>query len=260
MPELRPAATSEGGIGVIPGLPRDPGAVQPEFGRASGSRAPEFGTAEARSRSSSVVFPTPLGPMSATRSGPRMTHERSPSPIVAMRRPAGTPGSGRSMRIASSSRTRRSAASSAVRAADSRSRMSVRILPAETCAARMRPPATIGGTRFSSCALRPMALRLAIFTSASMRSRFSRLTSCAAARSAVRAASCSPSSHARHCRVRSAEHREPVLVELGRVVHELEQAGVMADHDQRSAPAAQPSQRAAPAPRDRGCSSARPAA
>ena len=39
-------------------------------------------------------------------------------------------------------------------------------------------------------------------------------------------------------RVRSAEHRQLVLVQLGGVVHELEQAQVVTDDDQRSAPPA----------------------
>jgi hypothetical protein len=42
-------------------------------------------------------LPAPFGPISATRSGPWTVHDRSPSPIVAIRRPAATPGSGRSM-------------------------------------------------------------------------------------------------------------------------------------------------------------------
>ena len=142
------------------------------------------------------------------------------------------------MRTVSSSRTRRSAASSAARADASRSAFSVRSFPADTWAARWRLPATMGGTRFSDWAFRPIAARFASLDSASIRSRFSRRTSCSAARSARRAAPCSASSQARHSRVRPAEDRQLVRIELGRIVHEIEQCGVVAHDDERAPPAA----------------------
>lgn len=98
--------------------------------------------------------------MSATRSGPWITQDRSSSPIVAIRRPAAKPGSGRSMCTDSSSRIRRSATSSAARAAASLPEASTRSRPADTCAARFLPPMMIFGSHFSMAALRPMAARV----------------------------------------------------------------------------------------------------
>ena len=82
--------------------------------------------------SSSVVFPAPFGPATATRSGPRRSSSTgapvriTSASVVSTTRPRGTSVAGRSTRMVRSSRSRASASSSRSRAASSRSSCTLR--------------------------------------------------------------------------------------------------------------------------------------
>ncbi|SLE26304.1 Uncharacterised protein [Mycobacteroides abscessus subsp. massiliense] len=110
---------------------------------------------------SRVVLPEPLGPTRPTRCGPRRsrcagTPWRSTScSVVSTTRPAGTSVPGRSIRMERSARRRVCASSKFSRALSSRSVCVCLSAAADSCAARLRSPMTILGSRLLACILAP---------------------------------------------------------------------------------------------------------
>ncbi len=177
---------------------------------------------------SSVLLPAPFGPVSAIRSGPRMTsspsgpvsaiasaspreltstgeltsiggvrhgiHGRSSPRTRSTVRPAGTAVPGSEIAMASSSRTASSASASRAWASAIRASWMSRDRPAVSWAERWRAPAAACGSEPDAESCLPCRSRRACLVWPRTRSRCSRRTSAAAAPTARLAAACSASS------------------------------------------------------------------
>ena len=191
---------------------------------------------------SRVVFPTPLSPTSAIRSGPRRCSvtcgpcSSTTSSSRATRRRGGTPDSGSSSRISASSPTASRAPASRSRASSRRASCRSRCLPAVTSARRFRPPTRILGMPPPAALVRPARALRASLVSVSTRSRSSRRSSPAAAWTA-RVGGGLLHGHGRlvgaEVATVGAERPRP---QLGDGVDVVEQLPVVADHHQRALP------------------------